>query len=191
MHQHPLIFVLRWVITWQNLQHNSQNIFVTTCTHLNLVMLPQESYCTYKRQVNGTSMFSRYNKGRAADDNFAAVFYVHNRYLGNSMQYSITSGILCNICSTKHETMYFYMHIMTLCHIMGMQSHFFFWILKPPLWHFILFLCTNHLFYSMCSKFMHLLVYHINFDITNSFFILLHITCVIVRSIHLNSMNVL
>jgi len=39
-------------------------------------MLPQESYCPYTIKVNGTSMFSRYNIGLAADDNFAAVFYI-------------------------------------------------------------------------------------------------------------------
>ena len=47
-----------------------------TCTYLNLVMLPQESYCPYTIHVNGPSKFSRYNTGLAADDNLAAVFYV-------------------------------------------------------------------------------------------------------------------
>ena len=60
---------------------------------------------------------------------------------------------------------------------MGMQSHFFFWILKSPSLYLLLFLCTNHPSYLMCSKSMHLLVYHINLDTPILLFIL-HITSV-------------
>jgi hypothetical protein len=59
--------VLGRVIIWQNRLHNSWNSPVTT---LNLLMLPEESYCPYTTHVNGTSMSSWYNIGLAADDNF-------------------------------------------------------------------------------------------------------------------------
>lgn len=76
------------------------------------------------------------------------------------MQSLITSGVLCKICSTKQETMYFYMHIMTMSHhafpflLLNPQTTYvvftFIFMHKPPPLHNVL---KIHAFVGLQHKF--------------------------------------